>query len=102
MNLIRGILKEGLRFLGLDHLELVLAGLRTGGATFYFRRDQNLGKLQFMGRWRAATTLHHYLQEGMTDHLLASLHNDTEQFLLSQGCRAEPHRDLVSERDVER
>ena len=79
---LRGILKEGLRFLGLEACKLVLAGLRTGGATFYFRRDQNLGKLQFQGRRRAATTLH-YLQEGMTAHLLADLPAETEQFLLA-------------------
>ena len=89
---LRAILKEGLRFMGLEHLQLVLAGLRTGGATYFFRRDQNLGKLQFMGRWRAVATLHYYLQEGMTAHLLAGLSDDTEQFLLSLRPRLESLR----------
>ena len=78
---LRRILKEAVTFFGMEGLGLTLAGLRTGGATFYFRRDQNLGKLQFMGRWRQQVTLHHYLQEGMSAHLLASLSIETENLL---------------------
>ena len=80
---LRRILKEALEFYGLDSLGLTLASLRTGGATYFFRRDQNLGKLQFMGRWRQPVTLQHYLQEGMSAHILASLSAETELLLRS-------------------
>jgi hypothetical protein len=80
---LRGLLKEALAFLGLDGLGLSLAGLRTGGATYRFRVEQNIGALQFQGRWRAPSTMHHYLQEGMAAHLITQLSAATETFLLS-------------------
>ena len=89
---LRNILKEALSFLGLSGLGLTLAGLRTGGATYIFRRDQNVGALQFLGRWRAANTLHHYLQEGMSAHILAELSQSTIDFLLSLAPRLEMAR----------
>ena len=86
---LRNILKEALNFLGLDGLGLTLAGLRTGGATYIFRKDQNVGVLQFLGRWRAANTLHHYLQEGMSAHILANLSAESELLLRSLSRRLE-------------
>ncbi len=44
---LRDILLEACKMLGIESLGLTLAGLRTGGATHLFRRERNLGKLQF-------------------------------------------------------
>ena len=78
---LRRILKKAIDFFGLRGLGLTLAGLRTGGATYFFRKDENIGKLQFMGRWRQQVTLQHYLQERMSAHLLANLSFETEMLL---------------------
>jgi hypothetical protein len=40
-------------------------GLRAGGATQDFLQFQNLGRLQWRGRWRVASTLEHYIQLGV-------------------------------------
>ena len=56
-------LNGALAALGLDGMGVALGSFRAGGATDQFRKEGNVGTLQFKGRWRSATTLHHYLQE---------------------------------------
>ena len=50
------------------------AGLRGGGAVHHFELFENLGSLQFRGRWEVARTLLHYLQIGMATTAFLSLH----------------------------
>ena len=64
---------QALAVLKLDALGFTLASIRTGGATAAFRAHQNIGALQYAGRWRSAHTLHHYLQEAMSMHAEASI-----------------------------
>ena len=47
-------------------LRFTPAGLRPGGATEFYLRTQNIGALQWRGRWRSPSTLEHYLQMGMS------------------------------------
>ena len=44
-----------------------------GGATAHFRKHQNLGSLQFLGRWADASSLQHYLQEAVASLMWLSL-----------------------------
>ena len=63
--------------LGLQDAGLTLASFRTGGATSHFQKEQNLGALQFHGRWRTPVTLQHYLQEALSAYLLLELPSAT-------------------------
>ena len=56
-------------------------GGQQGGATHAFRQHRNIGRLQFAGRWRTPATLHHYLQEAMTAHLVTVLPDRTRTLL---------------------
>ena len=67
------------RFLAcLDRLGLknrfMPAGLRGGGAVHHFEIYENLGSLQFRGRWEAPRTLLHYLQQGMATTSFLGIH----------------------------
>ena len=46
-------------------LSFTLGCIRPGAATARFLQDQNLGKLQYEGRWRSQFSLQHYLQMAM-------------------------------------
>ena len=50
---------------GLGDLKFTLGSCRPGGATFYFLQNTPVEQLQFMGRWRAVTSLKAYIQEAM-------------------------------------
>ena len=89
---LNNLLKEATQFLGLQELHLVLAGLRTGGATHAFRKHRNIGRLQFAGRWRSSATLQHYLQEAMTAHLVTVLPQRVQALLESLAPRIEQIR----------
>jgi hypothetical protein len=56
------ILRSCLSTLGVPPDLYSLSCLRAGGATFQFKEEKNLGALQFAGRWKSASTLHHYVQ----------------------------------------
>jgi hypothetical protein len=60
------MLQEALRTLHMEGMNLTLGGLRAGGATYHFQVHRNLGTLQFLGRWRNATSMQHYLQEAVS------------------------------------
>lgn len=51
-----------LRKLGVPGL-FTLGGLRSGGATHFWIRERNFDGLRLRGRWAAARTLEHYVQE---------------------------------------
>ena len=51
--------------LGKNH-GYTLGGLRAGGATFLYLETGNVQWVQRRGRWTAARSLDHYLQEGAT------------------------------------
>ena len=65
------LFREVLESLQLEKCNLTLSSLRGGGACHKFRVEQNLGTLQFAGRWRRPETLRHYLQEALALHTLA-------------------------------
>ena len=65
------LFKEVMESLQLEKCGLTLGSLRGGGACHRFRVEQNLGTLQFAGRWRRPETLRHYLQEALAIHTLA-------------------------------
>ena len=66
------LVKEALATLHLDGCGLTLASFRGGGACHHFKTRQNLGLLQFTGRWRRPETLRHYLQDALAVHALAN------------------------------
>ena len=68
--------ERALAVLKLEHLGLSLGSLRAGGATDSFKRSQNLGALQFRGRWKSAFTLQHYLQEAVASMVWLKLGPD--------------------------
>ena len=51
------LLQEGLTDLGLDGCHFTLSSFRGGGACHHFKTRQNMGLLQFAGRWRRPETL---------------------------------------------
>ena len=65
--------------LRLGKTSYTLGSLRGGGAVEYFRRIQNLGALQYRGRWDNAGTLGHYLQEGLAALAYSKLDKETLQ-----------------------
>ena len=55
--------------LGLNGCTYTLGSLRAGGATDHFQRHRNLGELQYLGRWKQASTLQFYLHEAFAIHV---------------------------------
>ena len=78
---LRSLFKVVLKVLGVEDLGFTLASLRTGGATRHFRRHQNIGRLQYLGRWKNASTLQHYLQEAMAMHVEARLSDPSREMI---------------------
>ena len=60
---------RALALLGLDEVQYTLGSLRAGGCTDHFQRFRNLGELQFLGRWKQASTLQFYLHEAYAVHV---------------------------------
>ena len=75
------LLKDALESLGLGQCHLTLASFRGGGACHHFKTQQNLGVLQFAGRWRRPETLRHYLQEALAVHVLSQVSASTRETL---------------------
>lgn len=67
--------------LSLEECRFTLGSFRSGGATYMFRQNQNLGALQFAGRWKSATTLQHYLHTAFSAHVMGNLSRDARQKL---------------------
>lgn len=62
-------LDELLADFGLRDCGYTLSSLRAGGATDHFQRHRNLGELQYLGRWKQASTLQYYLHEAYAIHV---------------------------------
>ena len=62
------LLKACCGWLDVDNIGYTPSSFRSGGATHVFRTEQNLGRLQYRGRWKSAATLESYLQEAMSAH----------------------------------
>ena len=64
-SLLRRFLSVILERAGIGDLIFTLGSCRPGGATHYFLHNTPVEQLQFMGRWRAVTSLKAYIQEAM-------------------------------------
>ena len=73
--------REVLERLSLGSCKMTLASLRGGGACHHFKVHQNLGILQFAGRWRRPETLRHYLQDALAIHALANAPSEARELL---------------------
>ena len=60
-------------FMNVSNAGYTLGSLRSGGATNHFRIHRNIGHLQYLGRWRSARTLEHYLHEAYAAMTAGSL-----------------------------
>jgi hypothetical protein len=64
------VLRRCLSLLGVSPELYSLSSLRAGGATYAYRQSPSaLPALQFQGRWKVTSTMHHYLQAGMVELL---------------------------------
>ena len=59
------MLRKVLGQLGLAQAGFTPGSFRAGGATYWFMAGKGVDWVKFRGRWRALTTLEHYIQEGM-------------------------------------
>ena len=75
--------------LGLDECGYTLGSLRAGGATDHFQRHRNLGELQYLGRWKQASTLQFYLHEAYAIHVTHQQHRGKAHVL--EAAHAETH-----------
>ena len=95
--------------LGIRSMGLSAASLRAGGATQSFREDPNIGRLQYLGRWKSAATLQHYLQEAMAAYVWARVSPESklviEGLLAQQELTSNPPgfslRDAVGEEGIQ-
>lgn len=67
--------------LSISSCNFTLGSFRSGGATYLFRKDQNLGALQFAGRWKSASTLQHYLHTAFSAHVMGNLSSEARSKL---------------------
>lgn len=70
-----------LQNLGLGHCNYTLGSLRVGGATHLFRKNSNLGELQFLGRWASSNTLQFYLQGAFAAFVEAQHSHSSDELL---------------------
>ena len=74
--------------LALEEMQLGICGftlrsLRGGGATHHFRVHQNVGQLQYAGRWARAETLRHYLQTALSIQVMSQAPQGSRNILQS-------------------
>ena len=74
--------------LALEEMQLgacgfTLGSLRGGGATHHFRVHQNVGQLQYAGRWARAETLRHYLQTALSIQVMSQAPQGSRKILQS-------------------
>lgn len=60
------LLKQAVHWLCIEEAGYTLSSFRSGGATHHFRVRENLGTLQYRGRWNSPSTLQYYLHEAMS------------------------------------
>jgi hypothetical protein len=77
----RQAFKTVAEFMGVSNAGFSLGSLRSGGATNHFRVHRNLGHLQFLGRWRSAKTLEHYLHEAYAAMTAGSLSASSKKLM---------------------
>ena len=59
--MLTNILREFLTLLEIPQMTVTIGSFRAGGATAHFLEHENLGTLQFRGRWKSTATLYHYV-----------------------------------------
>jgi hypothetical protein len=74
---------ELLVYLEISGMGFTLASLRAGGATFFYRAGYAIEWLRFRGRWKAQSTLEHYIQEGTSLLLNACFSSQTRGVIAS-------------------
>ena len=68
---------------GLETLRLSPAGLRAGGVTDMIRSGADVGRVRFLGRWRAEGTMIAYIQESMSAHVWNAVDPSLRSLILS-------------------
>jgi hypothetical protein len=63
--MLTNIIRECLTLLEIPPMTFTLGSFRAGGATAHFLEQENLGTLQFRGRWKSTATLYHYVSVSM-------------------------------------
>ena len=72
---------SGLSLFGAGDKGFTLGSLRGGGATHHFRVHENLGRLQYHGRWAKAETLRFYLHDALAAQVDARLSNESRELI---------------------
>ena len=75
----RRMLRIALDALGLREIALSISSLRPGGASQIFAETRNVPAIQFLGRWRNAQSLHHYIQESMAAMVMFTVPVDAQK-----------------------
>ena len=63
--MLTNIMRECLTLLEIPPMTFTLSSFRAGGATAHFLEHENIGTLQFRGRWKSTATLYHYVSGSM-------------------------------------
>ena len=72
--------KKSIATVGLGHLGLTPASLRPGGATAHFLLHRSIASLRIAGRWRAESSLEHYIQLTIAHLCLCQLSDDEHAY----------------------
>ena len=80
-NELSKIIKEYASFFGVSHPHVTPHSLRRGGATWHFKRCQNVDVVQALGRWSQARTAKLYIDEALADTSEAELSVEGRQQL---------------------
>ncbi len=73
------MLRIALDALGLHDVALSISSLRPGGTSQIFAETRNVPAIQFLGRWRNAQSLHHYIQESMAAMVMFTVPVDAQK-----------------------
>ena len=77
------LFSQGLSRIGAADKGFTLGSLRGGGATHHFRVHENLGRLQYHGRWSRSETLRFYLHEALAAQVDARLSRESRSLVAS-------------------
>ena len=75
------VIKEYASFFGVAHPHVTPHSLRRGGATWHFKRCQNIDVVQSLGRWSQARTAKLYIDEALAVSSEAELSAEGRQQL---------------------
>ena len=75
--------KRCVHLLNYTALGITPASLRPGGATYHFMQHQSIAALRIAGRWRAESSLEHYIQLVMSHLCLTQLGDEAHSFASS-------------------